>query len=787
MTPPPHAAPARTRDDLIALGRASRPWEFLPAATLALTIAPGDPGLRFLAAANLARLGLRTLAREILDSLSEAVSHHPDIRALSAALSGLPDDRVSLTRRRRTLEQNLAALRSPDLAEHLPRWHQHAATTLVYRCLEGNVVRRDADAPRADLASFGAWRDDRGRAAESVRSIIETDAHRAGIVVEGIDPPWTLFDLHAATNATPQPRITLVQSDILEFLDGLALADLRGVLADPRVEVFVGSDASEHVARALRDRPNAAPPARVLLSPGLRTRLDPTPSQVIGDTHHAPISLAGPSRSLAYWHGRYAAIGPASPGRVLIPSTLHSTFTRHAADDLADAFTRLGWQATILREPDAFSVLADAALANAVTTTDPDLIVSINTPRAALHGACPEDIPFVTWIQDARPDLLDGSANPLATDLDFAIGHLFPELLDPDGTLPLRAMPAGVPASPTKFHNGPLDPATRARFECDLLYVSHHSEAPEQLHARLIHEACDDRLRRVFTLLERDVRAIVAQSHRVSPPIALRDAAEARVREVIGHAAPAHTLSLVLHLYAAPLAERLIRHEMLEWAASLARRDNLRFHIHGQGWEHHPILREFARGPLDHSDDLRSAYHAARVTLHASVHTLSHQRTIECALSGGFTACRFQFDALAAPAVAALASLLAREPDARDGDRVGYALASHPQAADPTLAHAEFGTTRTATHLWISNARATLADAARRPADQNAAAVLGDFNDFTFTDAAKLGALVGRAINDTPWRATTAARQRAGALELATHDALADRLLHLVRQGLTLR
>lgn len=787
MTPPSQAAPARTRDDLIALGRASRPWEFLPAASLALTIAPNDPGLRFLAAANLARLGLRALSREILDSLSEAVSHHPDIRALSAALSGLPDDRVSLTRRRRTLEQNLASLRTPGLAEHLPRWHQHAATTQVYRCLDGNVVRRDADAPRADLASFATWRDDRTRAAESVRSLIKTNAHRAGVVVEGIDPPWTLIDLHAATNATPWPRITLVQSDILEFLDGLALADLRGVLADPRVEVFVGSDASEQLAHALRARTNAATPARVLVSPGLRTRLDPTPSRVIAGSHHAPISLAGPSRSLAYWRGRYTTIGPASPGRVLIPSTLRSTFTRHAADDLADVFTRLGWQATILREHDEFSVLADAALSRAIADTDPDLIVSINTPRGALHSACPEDIPFVTWIQDARPDLLDGSANPLATDLDFAIGHIFPELLDPDGTLPRRAMPAGVPASAAKFHNGPLDPATRARFECDLLYVSHHAETPEQLHSRLLHEAGDERLRRVFTLLERDVRSIVAQARRVSPPTALRNAAEARVREVLGHATPPHTFSLALHLYAAPLAERLIRHEMLEWAASLARRDNLRFHIHGQGWDQHATLREFARGPLDHSDDLRAAYHAARVNLHASVHTLAHQRSIECALSGGFTACRFQFDALAAPAAAALASLLASEPDARDGDRVGYSLAAHPQAADPALAHTEFGTTRTATHLWINNPRATLADAARRPPDQNAAEVLGDFNDFTFTDAAELGALVGRAINDTPWRTTTAARQRAGALELATHDALADRLLHLVRQGLNPR
>src|SRR4051812_16397801 len=91
----PLAAQSLTRDDVLRLGQAGRPWEFLGVAARALDQAPGDQGLRFLVAANLARLGLGTLAREQLEALPREAMGHPDVAALAGAIGSLPSDVVT--------------------------------------------------------------------------------------------------------------------------------------------------------------------------------------------------------------------------------------------------------------------------------------------------------------------------------------------------------------------------------------------------------------------------------------------------------------------------------------------------------------------------------------------------------------------------------------------------------------------------------------------------------------------------------------------------------------------
>ena len=52
-----------SREQVLRLGQAGRPWLFVPAALAALAVEPGDEAVRFLLAAAYARLGLRTAAQ----------------------------------------------------------------------------------------------------------------------------------------------------------------------------------------------------------------------------------------------------------------------------------------------------------------------------------------------------------------------------------------------------------------------------------------------------------------------------------------------------------------------------------------------------------------------------------------------------------------------------------------------------------------------------------------------------------------------------------------------------
>jgi len=129
------------------LGRQASPWEFLALAPAAIRQLPTDEGLRFLAAANLGKLGLRTLALEQLDGLAEPSQAHPDVAGLRAALSGLPDDAISFDRRLANVLRALATIaqRSPHAAsagrQALAAWAVRQREQRLFATRDGNAIR----------------------------------------------------------------------------------------------------------------------------------------------------------------------------------------------------------------------------------------------------------------------------------------------------------------------------------------------------------------------------------------------------------------------------------------------------------------------------------------------------------------------------------------------------------------------------------------------------------------------------------------------------------------------
>lgn len=791
-------APTRTlsRDDLIRLGSAGRPWEFLGPALAGLAIEPADEELRLLAMANATMLGLGTVARGQVDSLSARALRRADVKTMLARLDSLKPDEVSFESRLSTLRSNVEALAHKDvhLGDLVERWREQDRGRRWFRALDGNM-------PRLREGVWEKLADHVGLARRFSQSHLDQGGEAARpTIVEGIDPPWLLIELDRVMPAEAlghSARLTVVQADAMELLDGLAHVDLTALLSAPRFRAFVGLDGSERLDAELRSRFESQIVGPVIPLAGVRTRVTPSIESVMtraeSDQQGEHQELMRIVRSMyegrdaAWWAQRYRSAGT-EPLRVLVPTCRYSTFIQHSASDLVRAFQDAGWHAELLIEPDATSHLSSLAYLRTIERLQPDLVVLINYTRAHLGEVFPPELPFVCWLQDAMGHHYDAAAGASQTELDFLVGHVPQELFTQFGFPRERVLRMPVVASARTFHDDPVEPAAQRRFECEIAWVSHHSEDPAAMHERLKDEVGWE-LAPLLDELQPAVDAIARGSLDEKAGVKLREATEAVVGKGPG-ASDAITTQL-FRLYARPLADRIFRHQTLEWAADIADRRHWRLHIHGRGWEDHPRFGRYAAGEVAHDDDLRGCYQCAHVHLHMTFSNLVHQRIMECALSGGLPLCRISSDSLVpllrALRIAATQGDPVQHDDSGSEAMVGFDVEATAESAALAAmirrAGAEVSQIQWARKRHVDQRRTPPLPPPERRADW----LLGDLGQMTFSSADSLESLIERAITDRDWRRSRVEHVASRVRERLTDDAFVTRVHDLVMTSLGAR
>ncbi len=786
MAPPP------SREELIGLASAGRPWDALPELAKALSRAPRDVGLRFLFASNLADAGLATLAREQLGLFPPAARALPDADALGCRLDELPDDREPPDRRTQRARLAVAALgdRAPALRDALRDWLASREALERFIATDGSVVWRDA--PGAEPEDLRGLHDSPARASARVDRLLAEHARKSPgpVTIDGARTPWLLLEL--ATRLGPdasgyRPEIVLVHDDPMTLLDALSMTDAADTLADAPLRLFARPDARGAFAAWARERFDLESLGPVLATGAADPTLEPIESlatTIRGEQSNEMARLRGvvesqyAGRGEEWWAARYEralAPGSAEPLRVLIPTCRYTTFVRHAAEDLRRAFARRGADARLLIEPDDHARLSAIAQLRAAHEFEPDLVVLINYTRRAT--SLPSNVPFVCWIQDQMPHLLDERAGRASTPLDFLCGHTYPHLFERYAYPAQRALSAPVVIDPEKFGPEPAPPELLDEHACEIAYVSHHSEAPAAMRDRLIRESGDERLGHVIEWTHDRITQLASAAHERVIVRDVADEAPMILREHVGADADPGLVHQLKAQCIDPLAERILRHQTLEWAASIAERRGWRLRVHGRGWESGPFAR-YARPEIEHGQSLRACYQAARVHLHASPSTAVHQRVMECAASGGLPLCRLTHQMLASQALAD-AALSDAPPDAP------IAVADSAGLMDWCAQLQRLGLGSPG--AFTPPAGALARQRALAPTGKlgwTARWLLGDFSQTTFHDEDSLERLIERAVERPAWRESLSAGIRGRVRERATTDALADSLLTMIRASL---
>ncbi len=838
--------PARrsmSREEVLRAGQAGDPYSFIPLAIQVLRQTPQDAAVRFLLATNYAKLLLKTPAAEQLDLLAPEVQSDDGVRTLREVLGQLPPDRLSVEAMARTLKGNLLALRSRQgatpfglrgaafedglLDRGVEQWRRWAtdyefltARTLAPGAGAGDrniLVRRKGDGSPGDWVGwFGDARSViaevplGGRSSAGEPPDGRGTAGTSPLTVEGLSPPWLfkrVYDAASDPRRGQRVQIRLIQSDPMEFLSGLAMADVAHELADPHVSVYVGRDASAKLRTDLRERLHYQFLGPGYTNVGLAEPCVPSVREVhselqaeqelrrqelvrLVDAEYAP-------RTFAWYQERFerALNARGEPLRVLVPTCRYSTFIRHSAQDIADAFSAAGCETRVLIEPDEHTSLASLTYLREFADFKPDLVVLINYTRANLPGISPAKVPFVCWVQDAMPHLFDENIGAAQTPWDFLAGHIHEEFgaryrYPNAGPGPGGAIQTPVLISTRKFSPEPVDASLRERLACEVAFVSHHSASPAELHEQILAGGrVEENLRTIFERLFGRMRLLVDECATAFLHNRIRESVLEVAREVLRvDQVPPVLLTRLVNNYAFPIADRMIRHDAAAWAAAICDRRGWRFRLHGKGWERQPGLAKYAAGELTHGEELRASYQAAACHIHASIHWAYHQRVMECACSGGVPIYRLKFDDLAL-----LTDFTRYRASVSDAERLtwpdkpgaqSFAVADVPEAMMRTALLQRLGLSDPSParlHFRVQGHPAELLRGFQQlPIDPGVVWMLGDLSEVGFRTEAEMERVIERAVERPAWREDVSRGIASRVRQHFTYDQSVQRILSSV-------
>lgn len=439
----------------------------------------------------------------------------------------------------------------------------------------------------------------------------------------------------------------LFEADSQVALHVLMLHDLSGPtgpILQERCQWFIGPGCIDDYRKALEGNPYLPLPELViwlgLTGEATRAGVEGVNAQTREKENQAAARIEaqyagdearlGPGEAAALWGEK-----PPRPPRVLIATSRFSRVLQHSARDARDGFERLGCQTQLLIEPTDFTQVSSRAVRHALEHFRPDAVFMIDHLRYESGPIFPRPLPLLCWVQDDFPHLTSLKAGQSIGRRDF--------VLTADAPTYVRdfAYPARQCIHLEKLTRAPQRPAAWEQDGEDLVFVSNAARTPEEVMRTLTERASvgPEAKKALLACCERMLETYRrgGSLHHFHQVRSMLQEHLPRPRAAAGPDAPlAETISAwALDLFN-QLNNPLYRQQALIWIADAADAMGLRLGLYGHGWENHPRLGRYARGPVAYGPDLEALTRRTKINLQIVPYSCLHQRLLDGLVAGGF-------------------------------------------------------------------------------------------------------------------------------------------------------
>lgn len=777
------------RAELLQLVQAGQSYQFLTHAQPYLEARVDDHQMRLLAARTYLELGLVQPARELVSQAGGSVPLPPECTQIAARLEALPGATLPWEQYAFRFEANLAALPTQSADPIRAAWHAQSANFELYRDRHGCLQVR-----RRGLNGNWRWVPYLGdqHAVDEARSLpAQIEANWPGpYLFEGWGQGHFFERVYRKTHHSflnYSCPLYVVEVDAAGLAVALHLRAWEELLRDSRVFVRAGPSCLEELESLWQQQPNLSRPREVIAMGRFDLEESFTSVDFVRQSwaqHEAKIEASlselqqqYAGRDLAYWARRFeeARAGTGKPLRIISAVSRQTTFLKHSLRDAQRAFEALGHTCTVLTEPTDYEALDPLTYHEAIRKLDPDVFFVLDHLRPEFPALMPASLPMLTWDQDQLPHVCTTENLRGVAPHDFITGYSKSAFVRA-GCDPAQYLYSRVPTCPEQFSGEPLTPEEFKRYACDVSFVSHASQTPQEFHQE--ERACyaDPGVHKLLDTLYELLPAQL-EEHRVVGGQLGQAALEEAERNSGVKVTDDGLRTRLLSWYLWRLGDRIFRHEALEWVAQWVRQHGRTLRIYGNGWDKHPTLSEFAAGPVQNGRELLCVYRASKINLQLMPAGFIHQRALDGLAAGGFFLTRLA-------------------PNDRRGKllhrfvnrvrELGITTTAELRACPDATLQADF---RAYFGPWVSRwdsgdpalLRDTFISAELLYPDE----VFPAFDEITFDSAAEFAARAGRYLGDEQLREVTTTQMRQVVVERFTYRAAMAQFIEAMSGYLT--
>jgi len=426
----------------------------------------------------------------------------------------------------------------------------------------------------------------------------------------------------------PDPRIVLHALMIHDY------SGQDGPIEQQRFNWLVGPDWVTQFRDICRRDPMLGAPALTVsftdAGPAIRAELHAVSQEAAEQDSQTAARIA------AYYGSRdpatpFAENGSSGDGRprVLLLTTRFSTVLQYSTRDTAVAFEQLGWDTKVLIEPSSYHRLYQPAIRRVVEAFKPDLVFQIDHLRHEHGNLFPPNLPFMCWVQDHLPHLTTPAVGTNVGPTDFVLTDTA-DTYQEKYQYPRRQLLA-LP----KLTKPIVTPTISGGSGPDLVFVSNASRPPALILDQLCAGTSDPVSQRLIRACGQRILAVYAAGGSLQTYFGDLVPLIDEVIAGTGLTATRPQVDEAARVLFHPLNDALYRQQALAWAAAAADALGLRMELYGAGWEAHPSLSRFARGPIDPAS-VHALTASTAINLQIVPYLCLHQRLLDGVMAGGF-------------------------------------------------------------------------------------------------------------------------------------------------------